>query len=52
VIYHVLEHVICQVTYFYFDHVGLSYLTACHVSLVSQDHVLVLSQDLLVGLLT
>ena len=47
-----LEHVICQVTYLYLDHVGSGHLIVWHVSLVSQDHVLVLSQDLLVGLLT
>jgi hypothetical protein len=51
-IYHVLEHVICQVTYLCSDHMGSSHLIVWHVSLVSQDHVLVLSQDLLVGLST
>jgi hypothetical protein len=51
-IYHVLEHMICQVTYSCFGHVGSGHLIVWHVSLVSQDHVLVLSWDLLVGLLT
>ena len=51
-IYHVLKYVTCQVTYFLFGHVGPGHLMVQHVSLVSQDHMLVLSWDLLVGLLT
>jgi len=52
VTYHVLEHVIGQVTYLFSDHVGSGHLIVWHMSLVSQDHVLVLLWNLLVGLST
>ena len=52
VTYHVIEHVMGLVTCYWFDHVRPGHLIVEHVPLVSQDHVLVLSQGLLVGLST
>jgi hypothetical protein len=56
VTYHVLGHmigyVVYQVTYSLFGHMGSDHLMLEHVSLVSQDHVQVLLQGLLVGLST
>ena len=50
--YHVIEHVMGLVTCYWFDHMRPGHLIVEHVPLVSQDHVLVLSQGLLVGLST
>jgi len=49
---HVLEHVMCQVTYPRLYYVRPGYMIVYHMSLISQNHVMVLLQDLLIGVST
>ena len=49
---YVIDHMVYQVTYSLFGHMGSDHLMLEHVSLVSQNYVQVLLRGLLIGLST